>query len=51
VSKHANVDYAVTLNRKHFIDDPDVAQKAGLMIGTPGDALHWVRMQISTQGR
>jgi len=44
----AKVDYLVTLNRKHFIDDPGVAQKSGLRIGTPGDALHWVREQISS---
>ena len=43
------VDYLVTLNRKHFIDDPDVAQQSGLRIGTPGDALGWVRGQISTE--
>ena len=43
------VDYLVTLNRKHFIDDPDVAQQSGLRIGTPGDALIWVRGQISTE--
>lgn len=42
------VDYLVTLNRKHFIDDPAVAQRSGLRIGTPGDALAWVRGQIST---
>jgi hypothetical protein len=35
----AKVDYLVTLNRKYFIDDPDVALQAGLRIGTPGDAL------------
>ena len=45
----AKVDYLVTLNRVHFIDDPDVAVKTGLRIGTPGDALHWVREQISTK--
>ena len=43
----ANVEYLVTLNRKHFIDDPGVALQAGLKIGTPGDALSWVREQIS----
>ena len=32
----ANVDYLVTHNRLHFIDDPDVAVKANLRIGTPG---------------
>lgn len=39
----AKVDYLVTLNRRHFIDDPRVAQVSGLRIGTPGDALAWVR--------
>ena len=42
----ARVDFLVTLNRKHFLDDPAVAQRAGLRIGTPGDALAWVRAQI-----
>lgn len=42
----AKVDYLVTLNRKHFIDDPDVTAQAGLRIGTPGDALNWVREQM-----
>lgn len=43
------VDYLVTLNRVHFIDDPTVSQRSGLRIGTPGDALGWVREQISTE--
>jgi len=42
----AQIDYLVTLNRKHFIDDPTVAQRSGLRIGTPGDALAWVRGQL-----
>lgn len=46
---HAKVDYLVTLNRKHFIDDPEVARKSGLNIGTPGDALDWVRGQNFTE--
>lgn len=45
----AKVDYLVTLNRKHFIDDLEVARKSGLKIGTPGDALIWVREQIFTE--
>jgi predicted nucleic acid-binding protein len=36
-------DYLVTLNRRHFIEDPEVARRSGLRIGTPGDALAWVR--------
>lgn len=37
------VAYLVTLNRRHFVDDPQVARRSGLRIGTPGDALAWVR--------
>jgi len=43
------VDYLVTLNRKHFMDDPGVAQRSGLRIGTPGEALSWIRKQLSTK--
>ncbi len=43
----ARVDFFTTLNTKHFIDDPDVSQRSGLRIGTPGDALAWVRDQLS----
>jgi predicted nucleic acid-binding protein len=42
----ARVDYLVTLNRKHFLDDPQVAERSGLRIGTPGDALAWVRAKL-----
>jgi predicted nucleic acid-binding protein len=44
----AKVDYLVTLNRRHFIDDPEVARRSGLNIGAPGDALGWVRGQLFT---
>ena len=43
----ARVDFLVTLNRRHFLDDPQVKQLSGLRIGTPGDALNWVRGQLS----
>jgi len=36
-------DYLVTLNSKHFSDDPSVALNARIRIGTPGEALKWVR--------
>lgn len=39
----AEVDYLVTFNRRHFLDDPVVAERSGLRIGTPGEALHWLR--------
>jgi hypothetical protein len=40
-------DYLVTLNRRHFIDDPDVQTRSGLRTGTPGDALAWVRERLA----
>jgi predicted nucleic acid-binding protein len=43
----AGVDYLVTLNRRHFTDDPEVARRSGLRIGMPGDALAWVREQLA----
>jgi predicted nucleic acid-binding protein len=47
----AEVDFLVTLNRKHFLDDPQVSARSGLRMGTPGDALGWVREQIKGVGR
>lgn len=41
----ANLDYLVTLNRAHFLDDPGVADRSGLRIGTPGAALAWLRQR------
>jgi predicted nucleic acid-binding protein len=43
---NAKTGYLVTLNRRHFIEDPEVARRSGLRIGTPGDALAWVRGEI-----
>ena len=37
-------DYLVTLNRQHF--DPTVAGRSRLCIGTPGDALAWLRKNL-----
>jgi predicted nucleic acid-binding protein len=42
----AKVDYLATHNRKHFLDDPTVAERSGLKIGTPGDVLAWVRENL-----
>ena len=36
------VDFLVTLNRRHF---RIVSDLSGLRIGTPGDALNWLRYQ------
>lgn len=47
VAARARVDFLATLNTKHFIDDPEVSRRSGLRIGTPGDALAWVREQLA----
>jgi len=46
----SRVDFLATLNIKHFLEDPQVANRSGLRIGTPGDALAWVRKQLSKTG-
>lgn len=45
----SHVDYLATHNRKHFLNDPKVAEKAGLKIGTPGDVLAWIRDNLNSQ--
>lgn len=42
----AKVDYLATHNRRHFLDDPKVAEKSGIKIGTPGDVLAWLRKNL-----
>ena len=42
----ANVDYLTTHSRKHFLEDPQVAERSGLRIGTPGDVLAWLRENL-----
>ena len=42
----AGVDYLVTHDRRHFLDDSSVATRSGPQIGTPGEALEWVRGQL-----
>ncbi len=43
------VDYLVTLDRKHFLNDPEVARRSGLHIGTPGDFLDWLREHLELE--
>ncbi|MBL8097890.1 MAG: PIN domain-containing protein [Anaerolineales bacterium] len=45
----AHVNYFATHNRKHFLDDPKVAEKSGIKIGTPGDVLNWIRENLKTE--
>jgi len=44
----AHVDYLATHNRKHFLDDPKVAERAGIKMGTPGDVLAWIRENLNS---
>ncbi|NSW52148.1 MAG: putative toxin-antitoxin system toxin component, PIN family [Anaerolineae bacterium] len=46
----SRTDFLVTLNTRHFIDDPEVSRRSGLRIGTPGDALGWIREQWTERG-
>lgn len=45
-ARQAKVDFLVTLNTHHFLDDPQVSQRSGLRIGTPGDGLAWARQRL-----
>lgn len=45
-ARHANVDFLATLNTKHFLSDPEVSKRSGVRIGTPGEALHWIRENL-----
>ena len=44
----AKVDYLATHDHKHFLNDPKIAEKAGLKIGTPGDVLAWIRENLNS---
>lgn len=46
----AGVDFFVTLNTKHFLADPRPAQRSGLRMGAPGDALAWAREELVKRG-
>jgi predicted nucleic acid-binding protein len=45
----AKADFLATHNRKHFLDDPKVAELSQILIGTPGDALAWVREYLARE--
>jgi predicted nucleic acid-binding protein len=42
----AGVDYFVTLDRKHFLDNLSLKEAVPFPIGTPGDFLIWYRGQL-----
>ena len=42
----AGVDYLVTLDRKHFLENPCLMSSPPLPVGTPGDFLEWLRREL-----
>ena len=42
----ANVDYFVTLDKQHFLDNTELKQALPFPVGTPGDFLAWFRGQL-----
>jgi predicted nucleic acid-binding protein len=42
----AQVDYFVTLDRQHLLDNPELHTAVPFPIGTPGDCLHWYRAKL-----
>ena len=40
---NGQVDYFVTLDRQHFLDNPRLSGFAPFPLGTPGDFLAWLR--------
>jgi predicted nucleic acid-binding protein len=40
-------DYLVTLDRKHFLDNPALRDTVPFPVGTPGDFLAWYRRQLT----
>ena len=45
----AEVDFLVTHDQAHFLDNPEV-RDLPCKIGTPGDALDWLRQQLTPRG-
>jgi predicted nucleic acid-binding protein len=43
----AGVDYFVTLDRKHFLDNLALRDNVPFPVGTPGDFLAWYRGQLA----
>jgi predicted nucleic acid-binding protein len=44
----AEVDYFVTLDRKHFLNNEQLYKASPFEIGTPGDCLAWYRNRLSS---
>ena len=47
VARSMEVDYFVTLDRKHFIDNMRLMSEVLFPLGTPGDFLDWYRQELT----
>ncbi len=43
----AGIEYFVTLDREHFLDNPLLRSTVPFIVGTPGDFIAWYRTRIS----
>lgn len=50
-ARKSELDYFITLDRKHFIENKALRAAAHFHIGTPGDFLDWFRGLLMTAGR
>lgn len=46
---HARVDYFITFDREHILDNPLIQGEVGFPVGTPGDFLHWLQRAQSRE--
>ena len=44
-------DFFVTLDRQHFLENPRLAEGVPFPVGTPGDALGWIRRRFLDDAR
>jgi predicted nucleic acid-binding protein len=42
----SGIEYFVTLDRKHFLNNPRLAHESIFIIGTPGECLEWIRRRF-----
>jgi predicted nucleic acid-binding protein len=47
-ARSMDVDFFVTLDRKHFIQNKRLVKEVSFPIGTPGDMLEWYRRELNS---
>jgi len=41
-----DIDFFVSLDRKHFVDNQRLVENVPFLVGTPGDCLAWIREKL-----